>query len=156
MDRAVDVLSRRVVGLHANPYNGSDQYSYTAKHKPLVFFTAANAGNHPTPSNPEAAHYAPMQQLATDLTNDTVARYTCTTPNQYNDMHSAPALPLHLQWRPLHGRRGADRARRQLPLANRAANRIFSSLQALPVRKLRIVSSSRMRATVCPAGRVSK
>jgi len=31
----------------------------------------------------------------------------------------------------------ADRARRQLPVANRAANRIFSSLQALPVRKLR-------------------
>jgi hypothetical protein len=64
MDRAVDVLSRRVVGLHANPCNGSDQYSYTAKHNPLVFFTAANAGNDPTPSNPEAAHYAPMQQLA--------------------------------------------------------------------------------------------
>ena len=30
-----------------------------------------------------------MQQLSTDLTNNTVARYNWITPDQYNDMHSA-------------------------------------------------------------------
>ena len=39
-------------------------------------------------SNPQAQNYAPLQQLTTDLANNTVARYNWITPDQYNDMHS--------------------------------------------------------------------
>jgi len=72
-----------------NQFNGSNQYSYAAKHNPMVFFTDGNGGNNSTPSNPLSSHYAPLQQLATDLANGTVADYNWITPDQYNDMHSA-------------------------------------------------------------------
>jgi len=42
-----------------------------------------------TDSNTNPANYAPLQQLATDLANNTVARYNWITPDQYNDMHSS-------------------------------------------------------------------
>jgi len=71
-----------------NQYNGSNQYNYGAKHNPQVFFTSTNGGNDSTPSNPQAQNYAPMQQLLTDLTNNTVAQYNWITPDQYNDMHT--------------------------------------------------------------------
>jgi len=71
-----------------NAYNGSNQYNYAAKHNPMVFFTDTNGGNNSTASNPLSSHYAPLQQLATDLANNTVADYNWITPNQYNDMHS--------------------------------------------------------------------
>jgi hypothetical protein len=74
---------------YTNPYNGSNQYNFAAKHVGQLFFTATNGGNDPTPSNPEAKYYAPLQQLQTDLANNTVARYTQIIPNQYNDMHTA-------------------------------------------------------------------
>jgi hypothetical protein len=74
---------------YTNPYNGSDQYNFAAKHDGQLFFTDTNGGNNPTATNPEASHYAPLQQLATDLTNNTVGRYNLITPDQYNDMHSA-------------------------------------------------------------------
>ena len=47
--------------------------------------TAANT----SPSNPETPYYAPLQQLSTDLANNTVAKYNWITPDQYNDMHSS-------------------------------------------------------------------
>lgn len=72
-----------------NQYNGSNQYSYAAKHNPEVFFSGTNGGNNATPSNPLAQGYAPLQQLATDLTNNTVAQYNWITPDQFNDMHTA-------------------------------------------------------------------
>jgi hypothetical protein len=72
-----------------NQYNGSNQYNYAAKHNPQVFFSSTNGGNDSTPSNPEAQNYAPLQQLATDLTNNTTAQYNWITPDQYNDMHTA-------------------------------------------------------------------
>jgi phosphatidylinositol-3-phosphatase len=72
-----------------NQYNGSNQYNYGAKHNPQVFFSSTNGGNNNTPSNPQAQNYAPLQQLSTDLSNNTVARYNWITPDQYNDMHSA-------------------------------------------------------------------
>jgi phosphatidylinositol-3-phosphatase len=71
-----------------NQYNGSNQYNYAAKHNPQVFFSTTNGGNNATPTNPLAQNYAPMQQLQTDLTNNTVAQYNWITPDQYNDMHS--------------------------------------------------------------------
>jgi hypothetical protein len=78
---------------YTNPYNGSSQYNFAVKHDGSLFFTETNGGTlsapNNTPSNPEASHYAPMQQLATDLANNTVGRYNVITPNQYNDSHSS-------------------------------------------------------------------
>ena len=74
---------------YTNQYNGSHQYNYAAKHNPEVYFTATNGGNDSSASNPQAKNYAPLQQLQTDLNNNTVADYNWITPNQYNDMHSA-------------------------------------------------------------------
>jgi len=71
-----------------NAFNGSNQFNYAAKHNPMVFFTDTNGGNDATPANPLSGHYAPLQQLFTDLANDTVADYNWITPNQYNDMHT--------------------------------------------------------------------
>ena len=71
-----------------NQFNGSNQYNYAAKHNPMVFFTDSNGGNDSSTSNPLASHYAPLQQLFTDLENDTVADYTWITPNQFNDQHT--------------------------------------------------------------------
>jgi phosphatidylinositol-3-phosphatase len=73
----------------ANQYNGSNQYDYAAKHDPQVFFTSTNGGDNSTPSNPLAQNYAPLQQLQTDLSNNTVAQYNWITPDQFNDQHSA-------------------------------------------------------------------
>jgi hypothetical protein len=52
--------------LYTNAYNGSHQYEYAAKHNPMVFFTATNGGDDPTPANVEAKYYAPLQQLASE------------------------------------------------------------------------------------------
>lgn len=67
---------------YTNPYNGSHQYNYAPKHDPQVFFSDTN-----TPGS--VSHYAPLQQLSTDLTNNTVAQYNWITPDQYNEMHSS-------------------------------------------------------------------
>jgi len=74
--------------MYTNVYNGSHQYEYAAKHNPMVFFPETNGGDNTTPSNPEAKYYAPMQQLAIDLANNTVAQYNWITPDEFNDMHS--------------------------------------------------------------------
>jgi hypothetical protein len=79
---------------YVNPYNGSDQYNFAPKHDGQLFFTATNGDNGTgtpnfSPSNPEAKYYAPLQQLQTDLNNNTVSRYNLITPDQYNDMHSS-------------------------------------------------------------------
>jgi len=83
-----------------NEYNFSNQYNYAAKHNPMVFFTDANGGNDATPSNPLSSHYAPLQQLLTDLANNTVAEYNWITPNQYNDMHTTLQGRTHERGRP--------------------------------------------------------
>jgi hypothetical protein len=72
-----------------NAYNLSNQYNYAAKHNPMVFFDDTNGGNNGTPKNPLSQNYAPLQQLLTDLANDTVADYNWITPDQYNDMHTS-------------------------------------------------------------------
>jgi hypothetical protein len=73
---------------YTNPYNGSHQYNYAAKHNPEVFFPSTNGGDDPTSANSQSQNYAPLQQLQTDLTNNTVARFNWITPDQFNDMHS--------------------------------------------------------------------
>jgi hypothetical protein len=72
-----------------NQFNGSAQFNYAAKHNPMIFFTDTSGGNDLTTANPLAHQYAPLQQLFTDLANDTVADYNWITPNQFNDMHTA-------------------------------------------------------------------
>ena len=67
---------------YTNPYNGSHQYSYAAKHDPQVFFSDTNSPG-------AVSHYAPLQQLSTDLANNSVAKYNWITPDQYNEMHSS-------------------------------------------------------------------
>jgi hypothetical protein len=79
---------------YTNPYNGSHQYNFAPKHDGQLFFADTNGGNNGGPSNPEASHYAPLQQLSTDLANNTVGRYNWITPDQYNDMHSALNTPF--------------------------------------------------------------
>jgi hypothetical protein len=74
-----------------NAYNYSNQYNYAAKHDPMVFFTDTNGGCNTSTSNPQRLHYAPLQQLALDLANNTVADYNWITPDQYNDQHSTLA-----------------------------------------------------------------
>jgi hypothetical protein len=76
---------------YTNAYNGSHQYDFAPKHDGQLFFTATNGGNDSSPGNPEAKFYAPLQQLATDLTNNTVAKFNWITPDQFNDMHTALA-----------------------------------------------------------------
>jgi len=71
-----------------NAYNYSNQYNYAAKHNPMVFFADTTGGCNTTTSNPLRLNYAPLQQLALDLANNTVADYNWITPNQYNDQHS--------------------------------------------------------------------
>lgn len=72
-----------------NLYNGSTQYNYAVKHNPMAFFTDTNGGNDPTPANPLAHQYAPLQQLLIDLASNNVADYNWITPDQYNDMHTS-------------------------------------------------------------------
>jgi hypothetical protein len=71
-----------------NAYNYSNQYNYAAKHNPMVFFRDTNGGCDASTSNPLRLNYAPLQQLALDLANNTVADYNWITPDQYNDQHS--------------------------------------------------------------------
>ncbi len=87
---------------YVNPYNGSHQYNFAAKHDGTLFFTDTNGGNNGTSTNVEASHYAPMQQLTSDLASNSVGQYNLITPDQYNDMHTAltggftlPATGVH-------------------------------------------------------------
>ncbi|HWB54987.1 MAG TPA: alkaline phosphatase family protein [Tepidisphaeraceae bacterium] len=78
---------------YTNPYNGSHQYYFAAKHDGQLFYTATNGGTTTTgnygTSNSERLHYQPLQQLSTDLSSSNVARYNFITPDLYNDMHTA-------------------------------------------------------------------
>ena len=74
-----------------NAYNYSNQYNYAAKHHPMVFFSDTNGGCDPSTANSQRLNYAPLQQLALDLANNTTANYNWITPNQYNDQHSTLA-----------------------------------------------------------------
>jgi phosphatidylinositol-3-phosphatase len=76
-------------GATPNPYNGSLKYDYAAKHNPMVFFSDTSGGNNSTTSNTQRLQYAPLQQLQTDLTNNTVSRFNWITPDEFNDMHTA-------------------------------------------------------------------
>lgn len=71
-----------------NAYNDTLQYNYAPKHNPMVFFTDTNGNGDSTAANTERLHYAPLQQLTFDLTDNQVADYNWITPDQYNEQHS--------------------------------------------------------------------
>jgi len=71
-----------------NAYNYTNQFNYAAKHNPMVFFTDTSGGCDTSTANTQRLNYAPLQQLALDLTNNTLADYTWITPNQFNDQHT--------------------------------------------------------------------
>jgi hypothetical protein len=60
---------------YSNRYNASHQYNYQPKHNPPLFFEDTNGGNDAARNNPIIKNYAPLQQLESDLTNNTAARY---------------------------------------------------------------------------------
>jgi hypothetical protein len=72
-----------------NSYNGSAQFSYAVKHNPMAFFTDTNGDDITTVTNPLSKNYAPLQQLAIDLSRNTLASFNWITPDQYNDMHTS-------------------------------------------------------------------
>jgi hypothetical protein len=74
--------------VYLNAYNDSLQYNYAVKHNPMPFFLDTSGGDNTTNTNPLSHKYAPLQQLAFDLANDSVADYNWITPDQYNEMHS--------------------------------------------------------------------
>lgn len=79
-----------------NAYNGSHFYFFEPKHDGQLYFTDTNGGDNPRTSNPEISHYAPLQQLFTDLAHHTVARYNWITPDLFNEMHSfLPRFTYH-------------------------------------------------------------
>ena len=88
MDRAALQRQRQLGRSGLNAYDYSTQFSYAAKHNPMLFFTDTNGGCNTTTSNPLRTHYAPLQQLALDLQSNRVADYNWITPDQYNDMHT--------------------------------------------------------------------
>jgi len=61
---------------------------YAAKHNPFVFFDDV-AGDQAFC----VAHNRPLDDLASDLQNDSVARYAFITPNLCHDMHGGPDCP---------------------------------------------------------------
>jgi hypothetical protein len=89
---------------YVNPYNGSNQYNFATKHDGTLYFGATNGITNASvnggvttnaqgtgtqdAANPESQHYAPLQQLSTDLANNTVGRYNLITPDQFNDAHT--------------------------------------------------------------------
>ena len=83
-------------------FNGSDEYSFACKHDGTLFFADTNGGDNTGTTNKKVKHYAPLQQLFTDLQNNTVARYNLITPDEYNDMHSN--LPSGFVYQGIHYR----------------------------------------------------
>lgn len=77
---------------YVNPYNGSDQWAFAAKHAPALFFPDTNGSStvaaNRKHTNRAVAHYAPLAQLAADLTGAATARFNVITPDLYNDMHT--------------------------------------------------------------------
>jgi hypothetical protein len=66
---------------------------YAPKHNPMVFFDDVTNSNDPH-SSYCIAHIRPYSELATDLQQQTQARYNFITPNLCNDMHDSCA-PLY-------------------------------------------------------------
>jgi hypothetical protein len=65
-------------GVPVNPYNGTTEFNYAAKHNPMAFFTDTQNKN-----------CYPLTNFWADLAGNNIGRYNWITPDQYNEMHSA-------------------------------------------------------------------
>jgi len=115
---------------YTNPYNGSHQYDFAPKHDGQLFFTATNGGNESSPSNPEAKYYAPLQQLSTDLANNTVAKFNWITPDQFNDMHSALSTPFTYNGVTYTPGTDAEKDAQQIALGDNFLSQIVPEIEA--------------------------
>ncbi len=61
-----------------------DQHDGSGRSRSEQSFKATNGAS-------SRLNYAPLEQLQTDLTNNTIAPYTLISPDQFNDMHSTLA-----------------------------------------------------------------
>src|SRR5438876_5531279 len=68
----------------------TDYGSYVVKHDPFVFFDDVTGSNNPADAYC-IVNVRPYAELATDLSNNTVARYNFITPNVCHDMHDSCA-----------------------------------------------------------------
>jgi hypothetical protein len=68
---------------------------YAPKHNPMVYFDDVTNTNNASSANC-VSHVRPFTQLATDLQNNSAARYNFITPNLCNDMHGATGCPADL------------------------------------------------------------
>jgi phosphatidylinositol-3-phosphatase len=65
---------------------------YAAKHNPMVFFDDVTDGN--KPDSPHCiAHERPYSELATDVQQNSAARYNFITPDLCDDMHDTFGCP---------------------------------------------------------------
>lgn len=86
----------------------TDTNAYAVRHNPCVYFDDVTGTNDPDDSY-GIAHIRPYGELASDLANNTVARYNFITPNLCDDMHDSCA-PL---FNPV--RQGDDWLSREIP-----------------------------------------
>jgi hypothetical protein len=66
----------------------TDRNGYAVRHNPFVYFDDVTGTNDPA-YHYGNAHIRPYSELATDLTNNTVARYNFLKPNICNDGHDS-------------------------------------------------------------------
>ncbi|HWD91398.1 MAG TPA: Ig-like domain-containing protein [Verrucomicrobiae bacterium] len=64
-------------GVAVNPYNGSTDYGYLARHNPMQFFTDTQNRN-----------CYPLTNFWTDLARTNIGRYNWMAPGLYNQMHN--------------------------------------------------------------------
>ncbi|HVX87107.1 MAG TPA: alkaline phosphatase family protein [Phycisphaerae bacterium] len=72
-----------------NPFYGTGQYNYAAKHNPMAFFTDTATQNVKTFSSLQSDIAADTVSVSHSTATDNFGQYNWITPNQYNDMHSA-------------------------------------------------------------------
>jgi phosphatidylinositol-3-phosphatase len=76
--------------VNEGPRDQSGSQLYAPKHDPFVYFDDVTGNQNPN-SSYCIAHVRPYSELATDLQNNTVARYNFITPNLCDDMHDSCA-----------------------------------------------------------------
>ncbi len=71
-----------------NPYYGTNQYNYAAKHNPMAFFTDTATQNVATFDTLRSDIAADTVSVSNPTATNNFGKYNWITPNQFNDMHS--------------------------------------------------------------------
>ncbi|HUO06961.1 MAG TPA: PEP-CTERM sorting domain-containing protein [Phycisphaerae bacterium] len=72
-----------------NPYYGTNQYNYAAKHNPMAFFSDTGTQNVKTFDSLRSDIAADTVSVSNPTATSNFGQYNWITPNQYNDMHSS-------------------------------------------------------------------